>query len=103
MRTPAYTHTLAHHHPILAFEDVRVPAAHLVGDEGDGMPFAYEWFRFERLMIAARCSAPRTGWSTRPRRSRRSGSCGGEPLIERQLVQVMLADSLTELFAARGS
>ena len=32
-----------------------MPAAHLVGAEGDGMTFAYEWFRFERLMVAARC------------------------------------------------
>ena len=32
-----------------------MPASHLVGDEGDGMTFAYEWFRYERLMIAARC------------------------------------------------
>src|SRR5215469_912448 len=57
VRTPAYMHTLgrAHQHPIVAFEDVRVPAAQLVGAEGDGMSFAYEWFRFERLMVAARC------------------------------------------------
>src|SRR6202035_254519 len=57
VRTPAYMHTLghAHQHPIVAFEDVRVPAAQLVGAEGGGMAFAYEWFRFERLMVAARC------------------------------------------------
>ena len=52
---PAYSHTISHHHPIVAFTDVRVPAANLVGAEGDGMAFAYEWFRFERLMVAARC------------------------------------------------
>ena len=55
VRTPAYTHTISHHHPIVAFTDVRVPVANLVGAEGDGMAFAYEWFRFERLMVAARC------------------------------------------------
>src|SRR6266571_3530357 len=55
VRTPAYMHTIAEHHPILAFEDVRVPASHLIGQEGGGMAFAYEWFRYERLMIAARC------------------------------------------------
>ena len=55
VRTPAYSHTISHHHPIVAFTDVRVPAAHLIGAEGDGMSFAYEWFRFERLMVAARC------------------------------------------------
>ena len=55
VRTPAYTHTIGHQHPIVAFEGVRVPATHLVGAEGDGMTFAHEWFRFERLMVAARC------------------------------------------------
>ena len=55
VRTPPYTHTLAHEHPIVAFEEVRVPATHLVGAEEDGMSFVYEWFRFERLMVAARC------------------------------------------------
>jgi acyl-CoA dehydrogenase len=54
VRTPAYMHTIAHHHPTVAFEGVRVPASHLIGDEGDGMRFAHEWFRYERLMIAAR-------------------------------------------------
>ena len=43
VRTPGYTHTISHHHPIVAFRDVRVPAANLVGAEGDGMTFAYEW------------------------------------------------------------
>src|SRR5207237_4245062 len=55
VRTPAYSHTLAHHHPILAFDDVRVPAANLIGTEGDGMRFVHVWFRYERLMIVARC------------------------------------------------
>ena len=53
VRTPAYSHTISHHHPIVACPAVRVPAANLVGAEGDGMTFAYEWFRFERLMVAA--------------------------------------------------
>jgi alkylation response protein AidB-like acyl-CoA dehydrogenase len=101
-RTPAYTHTISHHHPIVAFTDVRVPAANLVGAEGDGMAFAYEWFRFERLMVAARClgAAERlTGEMTAFAAARR---VGGEPISERGLVAGMLADSLTELFAARA-
>src|SRR3984957_10987922 len=40
VRTPAYSHTISHHHPIVAFEGVRVPIANLVGAEGDGMTFA---------------------------------------------------------------
>jgi acyl-CoA dehydrogenase len=102
VRTPAYSHTISHHHPIVAFTDVRVPAASLVGAEGDGMTFAYEWFRFERLMVAARClgAADRlTGEMTAFAAARR---VGGEPVSERGLVAGMLADSLTELFAARA-
>ena len=102
VRTPAYTHTISHHHPIVAFEDVRVPAANLVGAEGDGMAFAYEWFRFERLMVAARClgAAERlTGEMTAFAAARHTG---GQPISERGLVAGMLADSLTELFAARA-
>ena len=101
VRTPAYTHTISHHHPIVAFEDVRIPAANLVGAEGDGMAFAYEWFRFERLMVAARClgAAERlTGEMTAFATARRAG---GRPVSEYGLVAGMLADSLTELFAAR--
>ena len=102
VRTPAYTHTISHHHPIVAFEDVRVPAANLVGAEGDGMAFAYEWFRFERLMVAARCvgaaerlTAEMTAFATARR-------AGGQPISEYGLVAGMLADSLTELFMARA-
>jgi acyl-CoA dehydrogenase len=102
VRTPAYSHTISHHHPIVAFTDVRVPAANLVGAEGDGMAFAYEWFRFERLMVAARClgAAERlTGEITAFAATRR---VGGHPISEFGLVAGMLADSLTELFAARS-
>jgi len=102
VRTPAYTHTISHHHPIVSFTDVRVPAANLIGAEGDGMSFAYEWFRFERLMVAARClgAAGRlTGEMTAFACERQAG---GRPISEYGLVGGMLADSLTELYAARA-
>jgi alkylation response protein AidB-like acyl-CoA dehydrogenase len=102
VRTPAYTHTLGHRHPIVAFDQVRVPATHLVGTEEDGMGFVFEWFRFERLMVAARClgAAERLVEETTAFALERC--VGGEPLASKQLVQAMLADSLTELFAARA-
>ncbi|HEU0128493.1 MAG TPA: acyl-CoA dehydrogenase family protein, partial [Pseudonocardiaceae bacterium] len=102
VRTPEYAHTISHHHPIVAFDNVRVPATHLVGGEGDGMSFSHEWFRFERLMVAARC----LGAAERLVEETTGFACarkvGGEPLVTRQLVQGMLADSATELFAARS-
>ena len=102
VRTPTYTHTLGHAHPIVAFEGVRVPATQLVGSEADGMSFVYEWFRFERLMVAARCLGAAERLVDEATAFAKERLVGGQPLIERQLVQGMLADSLTELFAARS-
>jgi len=102
VRTPAYTHTISHHHPIVAFTDVRVPAANLIGAEGDGMSFAYEWFRFERLMVAARCLGAAGRLTEEMTAFARERRAGGRPISEYGLVGGMLADSMTELFAARA-
>ena len=102
VRTPAYSHTISHHHPIVAFTDVRVPAANLVGAEGDGMAFSYEWFRFERLMVAARCLGAAGRLTEEMTAFAAVRRTGGQPISERGLVAGMLADSLTELFAARS-
>ena len=102
VRTPAYSHTISHHHPIVAFTDVRVPASHLVGAEGDGMTFAYEWFRFERLMVAARCVGAAERLVAEMTEFAATRVAGGHPIAEHGLVAGMLADSLTELFAARS-
>ena len=66
------------------------------------MSFAYEWFRFERLMVAARCLgaaerliAEMTAFAEAAGRCRASRSAGSGA------IQAMLADSLTELYAAR--
>jgi acyl-CoA dehydrogenase len=102
VRTPAYTHTISHHHPIVAFENVRVPAANLVGAEGDGMTFAYEWFRFERLMVAARCLGAAERLTAEMTAFAATRRAGGGVIADHGLVAGMLADSLTELFAARA-
>ncbi len=102
VRTPAYSHTTTHHHPIVAFEGVRVPAGSLVGQEGAGMTFAYEWFRFERFMVAARCLGAGERLVEEATRFANERVVGGRPIAEYQLVQAMLADSATELFAARS-
>jgi len=102
VRTPAYTHTISHHHPIVAFSGVRVPAANLIGAEGDGMSFAYEWFRFERMMVAARCLGAASRLTEEMTAFARERRAGGRPISEYGLVGGMLADSMTELFAARA-
>ena len=102
VRTPAYSHTISHHHPIVAFRDVRVPAAYLVGAEGDGMGFAYEWFRFERLMVAARCLGAAQRLVTEMTAFAGQRRIQGRPITAFGAISGMLADSLTELFAARA-
>jgi acyl-CoA dehydrogenase len=102
LRTPAYSHTISHHHPIVAFEAVRVPATNLVGAEGDGMKFAYEWFRFERMMVAARCLGAAERLVAEMSAFARERVVGGKPIAAFGAIQAMLADSMTELYAARA-
>ena len=101
VRTPAYTHQYAAHYPVVAFENVRVPAANLVGEEGDGMAFTYEWFRYERLMIAARCCGAADRLIEEASAFVQERVQFDEPIANYQAIQFMLADSLTELWAAR--
>jgi len=101
LRTPLFSHTFDHHHQELRFTDVFVPAENLVGEEGGGMAYSHAWFRRERLMIAARdCGAAARLIEAATSFARKREVAGG-PLIEKQLVQAMLADSVTELWAAR--
>lgn len=102
VRTPAFSHTIPDDHPIVRFTDVRVPVTHLVGTEQDGMSFAYEWFRFERIMVAARCLGAADRLLAEATAFARQRLVGGTPLISYQLVAAMLADMATELFAARA-
>jgi acyl-CoA dehydrogenase len=102
VRTPAYSHTISHHHPIVEFTDVRVPAANLVGTEGGGMLYSREWFRFERLMVAARCTGAAERLVAEMTAFASERVAGGVPVASHGLVAGMLADSVTELFAARS-
>jgi acyl-CoA dehydrogenase len=101
VRSPRYTHTYPDEHPIVAFEEVRVPAANLIGTEGDGMRYAYEWFRYERLMIAARCCGAAERLIDEAAAFAKDRVAFGKPIAEYQAIQFMLADSLTEMWAAR--
>jgi acyl-CoA dehydrogenase len=101
VREPRYMHTYPDTHAVVAFDDVRVPATHLIGAEGDGLGFTYEWFRYERLMIAARCCGAAERLIEEATAFAKERVQFGSAIIEFQAIQHMLADSLTELWAAR--
>jgi acyl-CoA dehydrogenase len=101
VREPKYMHTYPDTHAIVAFEDVRVPTSQLIGAEGDGMAFTYEWFRYERLMIAARCCGAADRLVEEATAFAEKRVQFGRPIVENQAIAHMLADSLTELWAAR--
>ena len=103
VRTPAYSHHIADEHPVVSFTDVRIPASQLVGAEGEGMRFAQDWFRFERVMVAARCVGASARLVDEMTAFADTRMVGGQRLGEYQLVTGMLADSATELFAARAA
>jgi alkylation response protein AidB-like acyl-CoA dehydrogenase len=101
VRTPEYSHTYSHHHWEMKFTEVRVPAENLVGSEGDGMSFAHAWFRYERLMIAARCCGAAERLIEEATAFAEGREAYGSKIADYQAIQFMLADSLTELWAAR--
>ena len=86
----------------LIFEDARVPAANLVGEEGEGFRFAMAGLDGGRLNIGAcslggaqRCLDEAVAY-TRDRQQ------FGQPIADFQNTQFMLADMATELEAARA-
>jgi len=101
LRVPEYSHTYSHHHWEMKFTDVRVPAENLVGSEGDAMSFSHAWFRYERLMIAARCCGAAERLIEEATAFAEERKAYGSSIADYQAIQFMLADSLTELWAAR--
>lgn len=65
------------------------------------MRFAHEWFRYERLMIAARCCGAASRLIDEATAFAQGREAYGSKISDYQAIQFMLADSLTELWAAR--
>jgi acyl-CoA dehydrogenase len=99
--SPLFSHTFAAHHPTYRFRDVRIPAERRIGKPGDGMAYTKSWFRRERLMIAARCCGAAARLIEEASAFAAEREVGGESLADKQAIQFMLADSATELWAAR--
>lgn len=85
----------------IVFDNVRVPASHRVGGEGEGFKLGQQWIGMGRvkhgaraLGVAERCLEMATAYA-------KQRVTFGRPLADRQAIQFMLVDSYTELQAAR--
>jgi acyl-CoA dehydrogenase len=100
VRTPGFLHDpYLDHHPELLLRDCRVPEANRI-PEGGGEG-AREWFLVERLFIAARCCGAAERSLDLAREYALEREAFGAKIAEHQGVSFQLADSLTELLAAR--
>jgi alkylation response protein AidB-like acyl-CoA dehydrogenase len=98
---PKYSHHIIDGHPKYAFKDVRVPDANRFGEVGGGLAISKEWFLHERVMIAARCCGAAYRLIEEATAFAKERVQFGSPISEYQMTQQKLADSLTELWAAR--
>lgn len=99
-RTPGFLHDpYLDVHPEIVFEDCRVPDANRV--PGSGNAGTKEWFLVERLFIAARCCGAAARCLDLARDHAVEREAFGSRIAEFQGVSFQLADSLTELAAAR--
>jgi alkylation response protein AidB-like acyl-CoA dehydrogenase len=99
-RTPSFLHDpYIDHHPQLVLRDCRVPDAQRVPASGDAG--AKEWILVERLFIAARCCGAATRLLDVASAWAQERQAFGARIADYQGVSFPLADSLTELLAAR--
>jgi alkylation response protein AidB-like acyl-CoA dehydrogenase len=86
----------------LTFDDVRVPAANLLGAEGEGFKIAMRILDRSRPGIAAQALGIAQGATDYALEYAKSRETMGRPIAQHQLIQAKLADMETECEAARG-
>ena len=101
-KTPRYTHTFVYEHPEFHFTNVRVGADAVLGGVGNGYELTRDWFTEERLMIGARTIGAAERALDLAIEWAKQREQGGEKLIDRQLIQGMIADSVADIATNRA-
>jgi alkylation response protein AidB-like acyl-CoA dehydrogenase len=86
----------------LVFEDCRIPAANLLGEEGEGFRLAMRILDRSRPGIAAQGLGIAQGATDYALEYAKTRETMGKPIAQHQLVAAMLADMETKCEAARG-
>jgi len=85
----------------IAFDGVRVPASHLLGEEGQGFKIAMQGLDGGRINIACCSVGAAQGALAAAQRYMHERRQFGKPLADLQALQFKLADMATELVSAR--
>ena len=86
----------------LFFNDMRIPAANLLGEEGEGFKIAMRILDRSRPGVAAQGLGIAQGATDYALEYARTRETMGKPIAEHQLIQAKLADMETMCEAARG-
>jgi acyl-CoA dehydrogenase len=97
--TPVRT-MLNHATTELAFEDLEVPAANLVGEEGKGFRYILDGMNAERILIAAECIGDAKFFIDRASAYAKVRQVFGRPIGENQGVQFPIARAYVQMTAA---
>jgi len=84
----------------LFFDDLRVPAANLVGEEGKGFKYILSGMNAERILIASECIGDGRFFIDRASAYARDRKVFGRPIGENQGVQFPIARAYVQLSAA---
>jgi citronellyl-CoA dehydrogenase len=87
---------------IIFFDNVRVPARHLIGEEGKGFVYQMQQFQHERLFLAASILASMDICIDETVRYTGQRTAFGAPVLHNQYVHFRLAELKTEIEAARS-
>jgi alkylation response protein AidB-like acyl-CoA dehydrogenase len=83
------------------FDDLRVPAKNLVGEEGQGFRYILDGMNAERLLIAAECIGDGTWFTEKSVQYAKDRHVFGRPIGQNQGVAFPIARSYAQLQAAR--
>ena len=100
-RVPRFMTRTEDRHPEFVFQGCEVQESQVLGEVGGADEITRAWFREERLHIAARCLGAAQRLLEEAKAWAAEREAFGKKLHEHQAIGWMLADSATELFAAR--
>ena len=87
---------------LIHFDDVRVPQANRIGEEGQGFTYQMMQFQEERLWAAANAIEALLGCIAQTADYARERKAFGQAILDNQVVHFRLAELKTEVEALRG-